>query len=123
MRRPEQGEAALWRRLRALQGELDRARSRAAELNRRLEEERRQRAELEKKIASLSGEVCRLRDELAAARQASRPGISRREEWKALIDELRARVKELERRLGEEGLSVPVSREEPVRVPAAPAGR
>ncbi|MEW5935596.1 MAG: hypothetical protein AB1816_18605, partial [Bacillota bacterium] len=122
VRRPEQGEAALWRRLRALQGELDRARSRAAELSRRLDEERRLRAELEKKIASLSGEVRRLRDELAAARQASRPGISRREEWKALIDELRARVKELERRLGEEGLPAPVPREEPARAPAAAAG-
>jgi len=122
IRRPEQGEAALWRRLRELQGELDRARSRAAELGRRLEEERRLRAELEKKIALLSGEVRRLRDEVAAARQASRPGISRREEWKALIDELRARVKELERRLSEKGLPAPVSLEEPVRAPAAPAG-
>jgi hypothetical protein len=121
VRRPEQGEAALWRRLRALQSELDRARSRAGELGRRLEEERRLRAELEKKIASLSGEVRRLRDEVAAARQAVRPGISRREEWKALIDELRARVKELERRLGEEGLPAPVPNEEPVRAPATPA--
>ncbi|MEW5932997.1 MAG: hypothetical protein AB1816_05390 [Bacillota bacterium] len=117
VRRPEQGEAALWRRLRSLQGELDRARSRAAELSRRLEEERRLRAEQEKKIASLSGEVRRLRDELATAAQAAKPGISRREEWKGLIDELRARVKELERKLGEEASTSPV-RESPTPAPA-----
>ncbi|MEW5933040.1 MAG: hypothetical protein AB1816_05605 [Bacillota bacterium] len=121
VKRPEQGEAALWRRLRSLQGELDRARSRAAELSRRLDEERRLRAEQEKKIASLSGEVRRLRDELAAAAQAAKPGISRRDEWKGLIDELRARVKELERKLGEEASTSPV-RESPAPAPApAPA--
>ncbi|MEW6049225.1 MAG: hypothetical protein AB1609_22600 [Bacillota bacterium] len=122
VKRPEQGEAALWRRLRSLQGELDRARSRAAELSRRLDEERRLRAELEKKIASLSGEIRRLRDELAAAGQASRPGgISRREEWKALIDELRTRVKELERNLGEE-VPAPPGHELPAPAPAPTPG-
>lgn len=119
VRRPEHSEAALWRRLKSLQGELDRARSRTTDLSRRLDEERRLRAEREKKIGSLSSEVRRLRDG-AAAGHTVRPGISRREEWRGLIDELRARVRELEHRLGDEERVPDLSGEPVPRPESAP---